>query len=367
MPVNWGDLYWGEFYWGELPGPLSRFSGQRRAPLNSDSTIIMANPGWYGERHVRVGNLAVGWRVNGAGRLSCHMAARDAHALGFDALLGRWVWWSGPTGAWAGIVEDVNADVSTGIVELSCTDMGSLLDLMITPRTYRQTSSSPGALIGRAIRDSGVDSGSWFTRMIIDEDGAPVTIEWRGEQTSNVVRLLANRAGGQWYVAIEADKSLTFTYRAIPRDMRGSLLLVEGLNVLSGSIRPGISNMVNDLLGVANDRDWQRAGAARAINQASVRLYDRRRATKRYQGHTGKASLETVTRADVDVLSVPSGPVSLDMFAGDRTVTDLRIGDLVTLWSRSQNRVYDLTMLGLAEDTNRGTITVVGSVVESET
>lgn len=334
--------------------------------LNSTSTVIMANPGWHSERHVQVGNLSAGSRINGAGRLSCYMSVRDAHACGFDALLGRWVWWQGSSGPWAYVIEDLNSDISNGTVELSCTEMSSLLDLMITPRTYRQTSSSAGALIGRALRDSGADTGSWISRMSIDEDGPPVTIEWRGESTGNVVRSLANGAGGQWYVAIDEDKELTFTYQSIPVDKRGTILLAEGHNVLSGSVRPGISQMVNDLLGVANDRDWQRAGAARVVNEASIRLYDRRRGTKRYSGHTHKASLETVARADLATLSVPSGPVSLDLSARAKVLTDLRIGYLVRFWSTSQNRVYDLTILGIAQDTGRGVTTVVGTVVEED-
>lgn len=334
--------------------------------MNVASTIVMSNPGWHGERHISVGNLSAAWRVNGPGRLSCHLSGRDAHLLGFPALLGRWVWWHGPTGPWAGYVEDLSTDVASGVIELSCTDMSSLLDLMMTPRTYRLTSSSAGALIGRTIRDSGVDTGSWFTRLIIDEDGPPVTVEARGEQTGNVVRTLANGAGGQWFVEIEEDKALTFTYQANPLDMRGSILLVEGHNVLDGSVRPSIANLINDLLGVANDRDWQRAGAARVTNLKSVRLYDRRRAAKRYPGHTHKASLESRARADLAALSVPSGPVSLEISAQSRIVTDLRIGQLVRFWSKSQNRIYDLTILGLSHDTNRATISVVGTVVEAE-
>lgn len=324
----------------------------------------MANPGWHGQRHVQVGNLSAGFRVNGAGRLSCHLPARTAHLLGFRALLGRWVWWQGKTRAFAGYVEDVPSEIGSGVIELSCTDMSGLLDQMQTPRTYRQTSSAPGALIGRAIKDSGADTGTWFSRYLIDEHGAPLTVEWRGEQTSTVVRSLANGAGGQWYVEVESDKTLTFVYKIGPIDRRGSILLVEGHNVLSGSIRPSIARLVNDLLGIANDRDWQRAAGARVIDGRSVRLYGRRRATRRYIGHTRSGSLETAARADLAALSSPSGPVSLEISDRNRIVSDLAIGQLVTLWSTTQNRIYDVTISGIAEEPTRGIVTVVGTAVE---
>lgn len=330
------------------------------------STVVMGNPGWHGERHVQVGNLSASTRVNGAGRLSCYMSVRDAHACGFDALLGRWIWWQGSAFTWAGFVEDLSPQIDSGTIEISCTEMGGLLDLMTTPRTYRQISSSPGALIGRTIRDSGADTGSWFRTLVIDEDGAPITIEWRGEQTGTVVQSLANRAGGAWYVTIDEDKSLTFTYQAKPLDMRGSVLVVEGLNMFAGTPRAGISNLVNDLLAISNDRNWQRASGARVVNEKSIRLYDRRKGTKRYEGHTHPSSLETAARFDLATLSVPSGPVSLDTTACNPIVSSLRIGTLVRHWSVSQSKVYDLTILGLAHDTSRSVVTVVGTIVEAD-
>src|SRR4029434_6580648 len=132
--------------------------------MNGSSTITMSNPGWHGERHVQVVNLSPAWRVNGPGRLSCHLSGREANLLGFPALLGRWVWWEGATVPWSGFVEDLTTEVSSGVIELSCTDMSSLLDLMMTPRTYRLTSSSAGALIGATIRDTGVYTGTTVPR-----------------------------------------------------------------------------------------------------------------------------------------------------------------------------------------------------------
>lgn len=333
--------------------------------MNPLSTIVIANPGWHNEREVHVGDLSLGWRANGVGRASCHMRARDAHLLGFSGLFGKWVWTNGPLGPWAGYVEDMPSVVGDGIIELSCADFGGLLGSMITPRTYRQTSSSPGALMVRAIKDGGTDTGSWFSAITADEDGAPVTVEWRGEQVERVVQSLAGGAGGYWNVTTDTDRAISFTYQQSPIDKRGSILLIEGRNVIAGSIRPSISQLVNDILAIANDRDWQRAAGARVYDESSIRLYDRRRETRRYQGHTRKSSLETVARADLAASSLPSGPVSLDIISTNPIVPDLRVGYLVSLWSSSQNRIYDLVIVGLAQETSRGTVTVVGSAVEA--
>ena len=328
--------------------------------------LVISDPFWANERDIRVGELSLGWTVNRAARLSCHLRARDVHALAFDAIKGRWVWTNGPCGPWGGYVEDDPVEIATGIMELNCSDMMGSLDFAITPRTYRQYSSSPGALIGRAIRDSGQDEPLWIDETTIDEDGRPVTVEWRGEQTGKVVRSLANGASGLLAVSVDTDGVISLDYRVEPIDMRDSILLVEGREVVAGSIRPSISQLVNDILGIANDRDWQRATGARAINARSVRDYGRRRVTRTYPGHTRASSIEPAARLDVARLSQPSGPVSLQLVDRHPIVGELRVAQLISLWSSSSNRIFDLTITGIAHDTVNRTVTVVGTVTEQE-
>lgn len=327
------------------------------------SLVVIADPGWRNERHIVVGDLSLGWRTNGASRLSCRVRARDAHLLGYDELLGRWVYHSGPCGEWGGYIEDTPVDMGSGIMELSCIDHGGLLTHSTVPRTYRQLSSSPGALIKRAIQDSAQDDPLWIDSVDCDEDGSPVTVEWRGEQTARVVQSLGT--DGLWTVRTDTDKAITFTYRSEPADKRGSILLYEGHNVITGSVRPTISQLVNDILGIANDRDWQRAAGARVQDGDSIVTFGRRRATKSYQGHTRASSLQSVARADLANLSGVTGPVSLQIPDRNKILRDLREGQVVLLASSSANRRYDLTVTGRAHDTTQGIVTVVGTVVES--
>lgn len=336
------------------------------ASAGATSLVVIADPGWRNERHIVVGDLSLGWRTNGASRLSCRIPAREAHLFGFDELLGRWIFHSGPCGEWGGYVEDTPVDMGSGIMELSCIDHGGLLTHSTVPRTYRQFSSSPGALIKRAIQDSGRDEPLWFDGVSCDEDGSPVTVEWRGEQTSRVVQSLANGAGGLWTVRTDDDKLIDFTYVSSPADERGSILLYEGHNVIEGSVRPTISQLVNDILGIANDRSWQQAAGARVIDADSVLEFGRRRDTRSYQGHTRASSIESVARADLARVSGVTGPVSLQIPDRNKILRDLRDGQLVRLASSSANRRYDLTVTGRAHDTTRGIVTVVGTVVESE-
>ena len=330
------------------------------------STIVISDPGGANERDVMVGNLAMGWAVNRVSRLSCHLRAREVHQLGFDVIKGRWVWANGPCGPWGGYVQDDPVDVGSGIMELSCADMGGTLDFAITPRTYRQYSASPGALIGRAIRDSGQDEPLLIDRTRIDEDGRPVTVEWRGDNTGKVVRSLATNGNGWLTVTVDTDRITTLTYTIDPVDKRDEIMLVEGREVVDGSIRPSIANVVNDLLGVANDRDWQRATAARAIDAASVRDIGRRRATQTYPGHTRASSIEPAAKRDVERLARPSGPVSLQIIDRTPLLWELRVGQLVSLWASSNNRIFDLSITGIAHDAVTRVATVVGTVTEQE-
>jgi len=329
------------------------------------SLIVIADPGWRNQRHIVVGDLSLGWRINGPARLSCRLRSDDAYLLGFDEPLGRWVYHEGPLGTWSGYVEDTPVDIGGGALELSCIDHAGLLGHSTVPRNYRQYSSSPGALIKRAIQDSALDDPLWFDSVSCDEDGSPVTVEWRGDETSSVIKSLANGSRGIWTVRADDDKLLSFTYRSQATDKRGSILLHEGRDVLAGNIRPTISQLVNDILGVANDRSWKDAAGARVIDADSVTLFGRRKSTRSYQGHTRASSLQSVARADLNVSASITGPVSLQMSDRHPIMADLREGQTVLFASASANRYFDLTVTGRAHDTTRGLATIVGTVVES--
>lgn len=333
--------------------------------VNGRSLIVMGNPAFRDEREVSVSGLATGWRSNGTARLSARMKAQDAHLIGFTALLGRWVYVNTPLGPWGGFIEDLPTHIDDQTIEFAAVDMSGLLDLSLTARTFRQTSGSPGALISRAITTSNSDEPIMLSSIACDEDGAPVTIEWRGDPTGRVVQSLANGAGGYWRVEVTASKDRNFIYQAKPVDKRGSILLVEGYDVISGTITGSISGLVNDLLGIANDRDWQRASGSRIVDPISRDLYGRRRAIKRYPGHTRRSSLETAVRADLKTLALPAGPVSLEIADTHPILWEIREGQTVRLWSSSQNRRYELTVTGRAWDSLRGIGTIVGTTVEA--
>src|SRR4029077_13434504 len=140
----------------------------------------------------------LGWRCNGTARMSARMRSKDAHLLGVPTLLGRWVFVTSPLSYWAGYLEDLPTRIDDQTIEFAAVDMSGLMDLCLTPRTYRQSSGSAGSLIARAIATSNSDEPLRFTNVACDEDGSPVTIEWRGEATGRVVQTLANGANGLW-------------------------------------------------------------------------------------------------------------------------------------------------------------------------
>lgn len=329
------------------------------------AVITIADEGWANARDIPVGDLAVGWRVNGVGRGSFRLPAWHAHRLGWSDLKGRWVLaLMGPLGAWGGIIEDDPGDVGNGTVELSAADFGVTLDHAITPRTYQQLTGSAGSLIGRSIRDCALDGPLWFDSVTVDEHGPAVSIEHRGEKLGRVVTSLANGANGVATVTTGTDASIAFDYASEYDDQRTALILWEGYNVVGGSVRPSISRIVNDLLAVANDRDWQRAGVARVEDGASIRAYGRRQESQRYAGHTRASSLETVARADLARLALPAHTISVDVPITDRSLYELREGQMVTLVSATVNRRLDFEISARAYQESAGVVTLVGSAWE---
>lgn len=331
------------------------------------STVILAYPYFTDERIVTVGNLSTSIRVNGSGRISFHVSADDAYGWGFDELKGIWVLADTAFGLVGGWIEDDPADIGSGILECSCTDMYGNLEIAITPRTYRSIAAAPGALISRVIRDSFLDEPSWFTEMVVDEHGQPVIVEYRGDTTDRVVQGIANRAGGNFWIETTSDRDIIPSYLTEPTDLRDQVLIGEGREVIAGSIRPSLSQVVNDLTAVANDRDWQRAAAARVIDETSIARYNqRRRATKLYAGHTRASSIEPVAQDDMATLAWASGPVSLSIWDEHPICGELQIASLVTLWGATNNKTFDLTITGLAHDTTQHLVIVAGSVQEQE-
>lgn len=331
----------------------------------SGHVVTIANPGWRNARAVPVGQLSVSWLVNRPGRLSCRLPRHDAHRLPFANLKGRWIGGDfGMLGLWWGIVEDDPGEVGGGTIELSAPSMGVLLEKRAVPRTYRQVSGPPGALIGRAITDSGQDDPLWIRRLLIDEDGAPVVTEWRGDKLARVVSSLAGNAGGAWLVEPDpADGVLTFTYRHRFLDRRGRVLLCEGREVVAGSVRPTIATVVNDLTGVANDRQWERTQPVRVEDPASILAWGRSQETQRYPGHTRASSLEFVALADLARRARPTAAVAVDVPDRHPILRHVRQGETVRLWSASTNGVYDLEIAGRAWQPNRGVVTITGTAV----
>lgn len=333
--------------------------------LSLGGVITIADPDWQNPRDVAVGDLAVGWRVNGVGRGSVRLPAWQAHRLGWTDVKGCWLLaLLGPLGSWGGIIEDDPGDIGSGIVELSAADFGVTLDHAITARTYRQITSSPGGLIGRNLRDAALDGPLWFTDVSIDESGAAITVEERGEQVGRVISSIASGAGGAWNVTTDGFDAITFTYRSEYDDKRSSLILWEGYNVVAGSIRPSVSRIVNDLLGIANDRDWQRAAAARVEGGRSIIAYGRRQGSQRYPGHTRASSIETVARADLERLALPSHAISVEVPITDPSLREIREGQLVTLVSATTNKRLDFEIAARAYTALNRTVTLVGSAWE---
>ena len=325
--------------------------------------LTIAYPGWRRPRRVEVAGLSVGWRLNGAGRLSCRLPATDAHRLPFADLKGKWLRFDGGDvlGVWEGEIEDDPGEVLGGTVELSAASMAAQLGHRTVPRTYRQVSGSAGALAARAVIDAANDTPLWIRRMVVDETGPAQTAEWRGDPVDRVVTGLARNAGAWWTVEPDPDDGVqTFTFRTRFLDRRGTVLLVEGVNVVGGSVRPTISTIVNDLTGVAADRTWDRAHLARMEDGSSIRAYGRRQETRRYPGHTREASLEPAVLADLAQSVDPTAAVSLQLHAAHPIVGRVRQGETARLWSASTDSAYDLDVTGRAYVPDQGTVTVVG-------
>ena len=326
------------------------------------STLTIGARRWGNAQSVTVASVSASWGVSTIGRLSAVLTARQAGRLGFASLLGLWVLWEHETlGPWGGVVEDVTFDLDRGTVEMGAASFATLLRKRRTSRSFRTQSAPAGSLWLRAMTDVQTDQDLDIDSAAADEDGTLFTVEWRGDDLFQLTDSLATASQHEYDVAVDADRRIAAEFRAqVGADRRGSVLLIEGRDVLGGQIAPTSYDLVNDLLAVSADGDWAAVEHAVVLDGDSLEAYGRHQGVAAYDYTTRRATLVPRAEEDLVTLSVPAIPASLRVAASNRQLTAFTHGDTVRLWSASANAMYDFRVLSRAVDADEGVVTLAG-------
>jgi hypothetical protein len=338
----------------------------------SSSLITISNPGFHRKRAVAVGQLAVSWQVSAAGLLSANLPWRDAGKLaaelGRDSLLGAWVAFRSPQlGAWGGIVDRSPSDVGAGTVELSCDSFHALFRGVATRRDYTTATAGPGGLALNAVTDAATDRQLWLDAMGADAGGPSVSIDWRGDDLSDVLDGLAQDSGWEWTVELNDDWTISFAFRKrIGANRLGSVLFADGYNVTpqEGAVQPTLDGLANEIRAVPGDQAWESAAGAVAVDADSVVARGRHAQTRRYVGLSDTSSLYTRAVTDLARSAQPAIPVTISVPVTDRYVRNAREGDSVRYWSSKQNARYELRIATRSYDADAGLVRFAGDASE---
>lgn len=329
--------------------------------LSGLSLLTIAERGWEDRREVRAANISASWAVSSTGRLSAMLSAREAWLLGISDYLGRWVKWDHPTlGTWSGVIEDTHINMGAGTVELACASMTSLMKKRRTRKRQRTSSSPAGSLVYRIFSDLAVNDIP-YDLILCDTDGDPVTIRWNADDVYNVVSGLARTSNHQFDATTDDEWLTTFQFRAhVGSDKTADVVLYEGYQIADGTITPSLANVVNDILAVSAEGNWDDAQSIAVVDGPSMQTYGRRQDTRRYYGFTTGQALATRARVDLQSTAGLTVPLSLKMSDRAPELNEIRQGDTIRVRSSSANAHYLMMVTGRSVDAESGYVTVVG-------
>lgn len=332
------------------------------------STITLAYRGWGDARQIGVASVAASWGVSEIGRFSAVMAARQARLLGVPSLLGLWVLWEHATlGRWGGVIEDVNVDLFRGTVELAGASFATNLRKKRTSRNQRISSAPAGSLWLRAVADVQNDQDLDIDEANADEGGSLLTWEWRGDDLFQVTDALASAANHEYDVYLDDDLRVVAEFRErVGSDKTGSVLLIEGRDVLDGTIALSTYDLVNDILAVSGDDEWAAADHIIVTDPDSIDTYGRQQGTAAYDYATRRASLLPRAQEALVTLAEPAIPATVRVAATNPQLSLFGVGDTVSLWSATANQRYDFRVLSRAIAADEGVVTLSGDCAVAE-
>jgi hypothetical protein len=334
---------------------------------SSLSTVLIYKRGWRYVQPMQVAGIIAASAINTPGRLSLLVPVRDQPLTGVD-WLGRWVWWEHPTqGIFAGYVEDAPIDTGRGTVELGVISFVNILTKRRTIRRYRPAAGPPGAIVRRALADVTLDAGMPF-EITASERGNNLTYEFRAASIMDVFDAMVSASGQEWRSWMDDSRTLQIEWRPkVGEDLTADVTFTEGVNIIDARIEQTIANTVNDLLGIADDQQYDRAQGARFISAGSRGRFGSLQDTRRYTGLVSKSTLMPQVQSDLETLALPTVTITIRVYHLEPLLSLIRDGSEFRFVSHSANAVYRARVLARDIDLDSGVVTLTCDAVSDIT
>lgn len=332
------------------------------------ATVTIGERRWVGARSVPVASVTLSWGVSEIGLFSAVLASRDWNRLPWSTPLGLWVYVEHETlSPWGGVIEDATVDLFKGSIELSAGSFATLMRKKRTSRSYRTQAAPAGSLWLRAMTDVQTDHDLDIDDAQADEGGNLFAVEWRGDDLFQFTDSLASSSNHEYDVTVDSDRQIAAEFREqVGRDMRGSVLLIEGRDVIDGTIALSSYDLVNDQLAVSADSDWERTDHVVVTDADSIDTYGRQQGIAAYDYATRRASLLPRAQEALVTLAQPAIPATLRVPATNGQLARFVQGDTIRVWSASANGMYDMRVISRALDADEGVVTIAGDCTVSD-
>lgn len=312
---------------------------------------------------VPVADAAPTWAVDDIGTFSGFTSVDHYLGTGLDPEDARgWgnlsIRFDHPTlGPWAGDVLVMNRGGSE-VEIVGQNALGRLQERRTVP-LFRPIAGSAGQLIYRAVVEAASDDAPLFASVRVDADGPMLTAEWRDDEVWQFVRRIAEDGGMR--VWCDEDRNLVVR-RRVGRDLRGTVRLTRGTQVLDVRAPVDKATIANDLVGVTRERDWERSARVRIEDLPSIGTWGRRQSAAAYPGTTPGA-IEFRVRSDLSRLSRPSTPIEIDVADVERCWAGFREGDVLRLGARVLGVEQGMEVLTRRWSAGDGRLVATGTLV----
>jgi hypothetical protein len=335
----------------------------------SRNEVTLSRPGGRDPRVVALNGIAVSWVVDDSGTASAEVASSALRFIGALPDPRGWeLYWEHETlGPWWGEVEDCETSIGTGTTELAARTWDAALEKRVLPRRYDPPAAPAGSLLRRAANDVARSGHPLRIVVLADETGESLPLDQGGGDLADVLRAVERTADGGWRARHDA-RAIEWRRGTVGRDLRASVVLVEGRQVVDGSVRRERRPVVNEVTAVQSDRPFARAAAVVVRDEASVGALGLRQETVVYPGLGSAAALGPAARADLARAVLRGRSFRLDLTDArddptDRCFAAFREGDTVGVVVPSANDEFAGRVMVRAWDSERSILTVYGEVV----
>lgn len=262
----------------------------------------------------------------------------------------------GDIGDWAGTVQQVRHDWSTGTTEVAAQTFESLLDARRTAKTYEVGDGDAGAIAQKVIADAARGGSMFITGFRVQPTGL-VDINLRSEQVVDAIDELARLADAEWRVT--PSRYFEFA-KKIGKDLAASIVLMEGKNIDGGEAIRDIRPRINDLAVMSAIAEYSRRTAVVVKDDPSIEEIGQRQDTKVFDHLVKESALRPAGKQELARLQRLGRAATFDVLNVNHIWAAFTVGDTVRLLYPSCGIDHYFRILARSWDSDTDRLTISG-------